>query len=175
MNGSNDQSYFLRTLNFFFFYNKTNIFLVKSLTPFTWQIVALNIDTIALFTTRDTCSMSNFSYNLYVNGLLKSMGMHVTQFYLSQPPSAPCYLEKKKKSHLKLPLTPPLYFLINKMVEPTPRNPLVAVVGGGVAITSVKFIKPESEINYTICDLYFARLCVGYLKKNVTMSFSEYI
>lgn len=81
--------------------------------------------------------------------------MHLTQFYLNQLPSAPCYL-KKKKSHLKLPLTPPLYFLINKMVEPTPRNALVVVVGGGVAITSVTFIKPESEINYMICGLYFA-------------------
>lgn len=61
------------------------------------------------------------------------------------------------------------------MVEPTPRNALVVVVGGGVAITSVTFIKPESEINYMICGLYFAWLCVGYFIKNVTMGFSEYV
>ena len=74
--------------------------------------------------------------------------MHMTQFYLNLPPPASPHL--KKKCHFKLPLALPLYSLINKMI--TPRNPVVVVVGGVVAITFIKCIKPENV--YTFHNLH---------------------
>lgn len=57
-----------------------------------------------------------------------------------------------------------------------PRNPVVVVVGGVVAITFIKLIKPENVTNCAIHGVYVARLCMDYKKKrDVTVRFDEYI
>lgn len=62
------------------------------------------------------------------------------------------------------------------MIRITLRNPVAIVVGGMVAITFIKCMKPENVTNCTIPAVYVAKLCVDYKKKKgVTVRFSEYI
>lgn len=107
----------------------------------------------------------------------KGVDMHMTQFYLNQPSttSSPSSFDKKKKCHCKLPLSPSLYSLINKMVKNQYHGTQWwQLVGGVVAITFIKFSKLENGSNCAIKALYFAGLCVHYLEE-VTVGFSEYI
>lgn len=146
-------------------------YVFQSLTPFTSKIVTLHTDTFGLFISVRTFqySMSNFvSYKSHGKGLSNKAQGHAYDSVLFKSASSSRSSFERKKCHFKLPLARPLYSLISKMIRTTPRNPVVVVVGGVVAITFIKCMKPENASNCTMHAVYVARLCVDYKKEKMS-------